>query len=125
MVNLFIKGPDALKLISDTAINSVANFPVNMAKQYVPTTPAGNVIGDGILFHQEEDEFVFVGRTPAANWLRYHAETGGYDVEVEKDDRSPTRPYGKAVTRKCWRFQIQGPNAWQVIEKVNGGPSSS
>ena len=21
-----------------------------------------------------------------------------------------------------WRFQIQGPNAWQVIEKVNGGP---
>ena len=32
MDNLFIKGPDALKLISDTAINSVANFPVNKAK---------------------------------------------------------------------------------------------
>ena len=51
MVNLFFKGPDALKLISDTAINSVETFPVDMAKQYVPTTPAGNVIGDGILFH--------------------------------------------------------------------------
>ena len=47
---------------------------------------------------------------------------GGYDVEVEMDDRSPMRPYGKPVTRKYWRFQIQGPNAWQVIEKVNGGP---
>lgn len=51
MVNFFFNGPDALKLIGDTAINSVATFPVNMAKQYVPTTPAGHVIGDGILFH--------------------------------------------------------------------------
>ncbi len=39
MDNLYIEGPDALKLISDTAINSVANFPVNKAKQYVPVTP--------------------------------------------------------------------------------------
>jgi vanillate/3-O-methylgallate O-demethylase len=122
MVNLFFKGPDALKIISDTAINSVETFPVNMAKQYVPTTPAGNVIGDGILFHLDENEFVFVGRAPAANWLEYQAQTGGYDVEVEKDDRSPMRPAGKQVTRKVWRFQIQGPNAWQVLEKVHGGP---
>ena len=93
-----------------------------MAKQYVPTTPAGNVIGDGILFHLESDEFVFVGRAPAANWLQYQGETGGYDVEIEKDDRSPMRPSGKAVMRKVWRFQVQGPNAWQVLEKVNGGP---
>ncbi len=121
MVNLFLRGPDAIKLISDTGINSVANFPVDMAKQFVPTTPAGHVIGDGILFHLDDEEFVWVGRNPAANWLRYQAETGGYNVEAEYDDRSPSRPYGQAVTRKYWRFQIQGPNAWQVIEKVNGG----
>ena len=66
-------------------------------------------------------QFVWVGRNPAANWLSYRAETGGYNVEVEYDNRSPSRPYGKAVTRAFWRFQIQGPNAWQVIEKVNGG----
>ncbi|MET1035506.1 MAG: aminomethyl transferase family protein [Arthrobacter sp.] len=122
MDNLFLKGPGALKLISDTAINSVANFPVNRAKQYVPTTPSGHVIGDGILFREGEEEFVYVGRAPAANWLRFHAETGGYDVEVEVDRRSPSRPMGKPVSRKYWRLQIQGPNAWQVIEKVNGGP---
>ena len=80
------------------------------------------MIGDGILFHLEQNEFVFVGRAPAANWLQYHGEAGGYDVEVEKDDRSPMRPSGKKVTRKVWRFQVQGPNAWQVLEKVNGGP---
>jgi vanillate/3-O-methylgallate O-demethylase len=122
MVNLFIKGPDALKLLSDTGINSVANFPVNMAKQFVPTTPAGNVIGDGILFHEDDDEYVYVGRAPGANWLMFQAETGGYKVDIINDDRSPSRPYGKAVSRKYWRLQIQGPNAWQVIEKVNGGP---
>ena len=121
MDNVFIKGPDALKLISDTAINSVANFPVNRAKQYVPTTPSGHVIGDGILFHQDEDEYVYVGRAPAANWLLFNAETGGYNLEIEVDRRSPSRPMGKPVSRRYWRFQIQGPNAWSIIEKVNGG----
>ncbi|HET7047274.1 MAG TPA: hypothetical protein VFI54_03310 [Solirubrobacteraceae bacterium] len=122
MVNFFLNGPDARKMVSDTAINSVANFPVNMAKQYVPTTPTGHVIGDGILFHLDDEEFVWVGRAPVANWLKYQAETGGYKLDFELDDRSPGRPYGKAVTRAYWRFQIQGPNAWPVIEKLNGGP---
>lgn len=122
MFNLFVSGPDALKLIADTAINSVANFPVNTAKQYVPCTPAGYVIGDGILFREEEDLFVYVGRAPAANWLMYQAEVGNYDVKVVNDPRSPSRPYGEQVTRKYWRFQIQGPNAWKIIEKANGGP---
>jgi vanillate/3-O-methylgallate O-demethylase len=122
MANLFMRGPDAIKLIAETGINSVENFPVNMAKQFVPCTPAGHVIGDGILFHLAEEEYVWVGRAPVANYLQYKGETGGYNVEIEHDDRSPGRPYGKAVSRVYWRFQIQGPNAWQVIEKVNGGP---
>src|SRR5579875_1508125 len=104
MVNLFIRGKDALKLLSDTGINSVANFPVDMAKQFVPVTPAGHVIGDGILFHLAEEEFVWVGRAPVANWLNFQAQTGGYNVEVRVDPRSPSRPYGKAVTRSMWRF---------------------
>ena len=69
MVNLFLRGPDALRLISDTAINSVERFPVDMAKQYVPTTPAGNLIGGPKNpLDLDEDEFVFVGRAPAATW---------------------------------------------------------
>ncbi len=122
MVNLYLRGKDALKLLSDTAINTFKNFKVDRAKQYVPTTPYGHVIGDGILFYLAEEEFVYVGRAPASNWLRYHAETGGYDVDLELDDRSPMRPMGKPVTRSCWRFQIQGPRAWEIIEKLNGGP---
>jgi vanillate/3-O-methylgallate O-demethylase len=122
MVNLYITGPDALKLLSETGINSVANFPADMAKQFVPVTPAGNVIGDGILFHLAPEEFVWVGRAPASNWLQYRGETGGYDVELLVDPRSPSRSFGHQVTRSVWRFQIQGPNAWPIIEKLNGGP---
>ncbi|MBW8745041.1 MAG: aminomethyltransferase family protein [Sphingomonas sp.] len=122
MVDLFISGPDALKLISDTAVNSMSGFAINKAKQYVPTTPYGHVIGDGILFWLAEQEFVYVGRAPAANWLMFHAQTGGYDVQVLKDDRSPSRPMGKPVKRVNWRFQIQGPRAWEIIEKLHGGP---
>lgn len=121
MVDLYIKGRDAVKICSETAINTFKNFPVNRAKQYVPTSYDGYVIGDGILFRLDEEEVVFVGRAPSANWIEFHAETGGYDVEIVKDDRSPGNPKGKAVNRISYRFQIQGPNAWDVIEKLHGG----
>jgi vanillate/3-O-methylgallate O-demethylase len=121
MVNLFVSGKDALKLLTETGINSTAKFAVDTAKQFVPVSPEGGVIGDGILFRLAEDEFVFVGRAPVANWLTFRAEQG-YDVDIRLDQRSPSRPYGKPVTRDLWRFQIQGPNAWPVIEKLHGGP---
>ncbi|MDQ0259453.1 aminomethyl transferase family protein [Sinomonas atrocyanea] len=123
MDNLFLKGSDAIKLITATAINSTANFPVDKAKQYVPTTASGHVIGDGILFREAEDEYVYVGRAPVTNWLLYQGETGGYaNLDITADRRSPSRPYGHAVSRQYYRFQIQGPKAWAVIEKLNGGP---
>jgi vanillate/3-O-methylgallate O-demethylase len=122
MAELTLKGPDALKLCSYTTINSFANFPVNRAKQMVPTSYDGYVIGDGILFHLDKDELLFVGRAPTVNWLQFHAETGGFKVDFLRDDRSPSNPKGKAVTRQHYRFQIQGPNAKAILDKINGGP---
>jgi vanillate/3-O-methylgallate O-demethylase len=122
MVDIYIKGPDALKLVSYLTINTFTNFPVNRAKQFVPCTWDGYVIGDGILFHLAENEILFVGRAPSASWIQYHGETGGFNVKIEKDDRSPSRPMGKPVVRKLYRYQIQGPKAKDVIEKLNGGP---
>jgi vanillate/3-O-methylgallate O-demethylase len=40
MVDLYIEGPDALKLLSKLAINSFANFPVDRAKQISATMTA-------------------------------------------------------------------------------------
>jgi vanillate/3-O-methylgallate O-demethylase len=122
MANVYVQGPDALKMLSHLATNSFAKFPVNRAKQFAPCSHDGFVIGDGILFHLAENRVVFVGRAPAANWIQFHAETGGYRVEIEKDDRSPSNPKGKAVIRSCYRYQVQGPHAPQVLERLNGGP---
>src|SRR6202162_2375672 len=122
MVEQYVEGPDALKLFSHLAINSFAKFPVDKAKQFVPCSYSGHVIGDGILFHLAENKLSFVGRAPSASWIQFHAETGGYNVTTEKDDRSPSRPGGKPIVRKHYRYQIQGPHAQQIIEKLNGGP---
>jgi len=122
MANLYVEGPDALRMLSYLATNSFLPFPVNRAKQFAPCSYDGYVIGDGILFRLEENRLVFVGRAPAANWIEFHGATGNYDVKIEKDDRSPSNPKGKAVFRTCYRYQIQGPNAPQILEKLNGGP---
>jgi vanillate/3-O-methylgallate O-demethylase len=122
MAELTVEGPDAEKLLSSLAINSFASFPVTKAKHFVSTSYDGYVIGDVILFRLAEDEFNLVGRVPSVNWVQFHAETGAYDVTLERDDRSPARPGKNPVTRRHYRYQIQGPNALSVLEKLNGGP---
>ncbi|HUN26664.1 MAG TPA: aminomethyltransferase family protein [Steroidobacteraceae bacterium] len=122
MAEFTVKGPDALKFCSYLTINSFNNFAPNRAKQMVPCSYDGYVIGDGILFYLDKDELVFVGRAPTVNWMQFHAETGGFKIDTIRDDRSPSHPRGKAVTRRHYRFQVQGPNAWKVLEKLNGGP---
>ena len=88
MVDLYVEGPDALKLLSNLAINSFAKFPVNRAKQFIPCSHSGHVIGDGILFHLEQNKLVYVGRAPSANWIEFHenyvgdVRFGGKDLEL-------------------------------------------
>lgn len=122
MAELTVEGPDAETLLSSLAINSFADFPVTKAKHFVPVSYDGHVIGDVILFRPGENEFNMVGRVPTVNWVQFHAETGDHEVSIERDDRSPSRPMGNPVRRRHYRYQIQGPNAMQVLEKLNGGP---
>jgi vanillate/3-O-methylgallate O-demethylase len=122
MAEITVKGVDALKLLSHLTINSFHGFAPHKAKQMVPCSYDGHVIGDGILFYLAEHELLFVGRAPTVNWIEFHGQSGNYNVELTRDDRSPSYPRGKAVTRRHYRFQIQGPNAAQVLEKLNGGP---
>jgi len=122
MAEMTVKGPDAFRMLNALTINSFANFTPNKAKQMVPCSHEGYVIGDGILFYLDRDEFLFVGRTPTVNWIQFQGQTGGYRVDLVRDDRSPSHPRGKPVVRRHYRFQIQGPNATQVLEKLHGGP---
>ncbi|MGC1357299.1 MAG: aminomethyl transferase family protein [Xanthobacteraceae bacterium] len=117
MADLAVEGPDAFKLLSKLSMNSFKNFEPNKAKQFVPCSPDGYVIGDVILFYLAENKFNLVGRAPALYWVTYHAQTGKYDVKVELDQRSALRSDGR---RKSFRFQVQGPLAMKVIEKILG-----
>jgi glycine cleavage system aminomethyltransferase T len=119
MTDLYVEGPDALKLFADLGINTVKNFKVNIAKQFVACNYDGYVIGDAILFHLEENKFNLVGRPPAHNWVQYNLETGGYNAKAERDERS----FVNQGRRKTYRFQIQGPNAVKTMEKVTGKPA--
>ncbi len=117
MADLAVEGPGALELLSHLGVNSFEGFSADRAKQFVPCTPDGYVIGDVILFALGDDRYNLVGRSPVLNWISYHAETGGYDVSVELDQRTALRTDGR---RKSYRFQVQGPNAMKVIEQALG-----
>jgi vanillate/3-O-methylgallate O-demethylase len=119
MTDLYVEGPDALKLFSDLGVNTFKNFKVNQAKQFVACNHNGYVIGDAILFYLDENEFNLVGRPPAENWAQFHAESGKYDVKVERDERSAAN----AGRRRTFRYQVQGPHALRVMEKVTGKPA--
>jgi syringate O-demethylase len=118
MADLLVEGPDATKLLSQLAINSFRNVSPERGKQFVPCSHDGHVIGDVILFNFKPDQYNLVGRIPALNWIQYHASAGKHDVRLELDERSAARK--DPFNRKSYRFQIQGPNAMKVMEKVLG-----
>jgi glycine cleavage system aminomethyltransferase T len=120
MVDLRLQGPGALKLLKHVGFNSFDGFGVDHAKQLAPCTPEGYVIGDVILFHLQDDLFELVGRMPSLNWIIFHAETGGFDVEYSVDQRTVMRD--DPSRRQSYRIQIQGPNAMATMEKVLDGP---
>jgi glycine cleavage system aminomethyltransferase T len=117
MTDVYFKGPDVKRLLSDTGINSMANLGRNRAKQFVACNYDGRVIADAVLFGIEDDEYSLVGTPIAPNWVAYQAEAGGYDVEVRHDERSPSNPTG----RRTYRYQLNGPRTQDIIEKASGG----
>lgn len=118
MVDLYVEGPDTIRLLSELGVNSFKGFQRNKAKQLVVCSPEGFVIGDAVLFGLENDRVNIVGRPHVENWVEYNARTGGYDVQVTRDERSINNTTG----RRTYRFEVQGPRAWELLEKLNGGP---
>jgi len=120
MTDLFLSGPDALKLLSRFGVNTFANFGPGKAKQYVAVNANGHFIGDAILFHLDDELFDVVGHPTVANWLQYNVESGDYRVTVERDDNSVVRPAG--TPPKLYRYELQGPTAAAIVAKLTGGP---
>jgi syringate O-demethylase len=121
MEDMYVSGPDALRLLSDLGINSFKGFEPGRAKQFVPCNYDGYVIGDVILFYLDTDLFNLVGRPSVHNWVQYNAEVGKYKVRLERDPRAVAQK--GSVVRKAYRYQLQGPNAMKLTEKVMGRPA--
>lgn len=117
MTDLYLEGPDVMRLVSDLAVNSFRQFGDNKAKQFIACAPSGHLIGDMIIFGLGPQLVNIVGRPTVANWVEFNARTGGYDVQVDRDERS----LNNSRPRKTFRFEIQGPKAWALIEKLSGG----
>ncbi|WP_431874203.1 aminomethyl transferase family protein [Amycolatopsis sacchari] len=119
MTDFFLRGKDALRLLADFGVNSFANFTPGKAKQYVAAAADGQLVGDAILFHLDDDYFDVVGHAMVPDWLQYQAETGGYDVTIERDPNSYDRPSGPP---RLYRYELQGPTAGPLVEKLTGEP---
>lgn len=119
MWDLWIEGPDALKLLMDYSANNYENFAIGQAKQFVPVTREGHLVTDGIVMRDGEERFNLSGVPASQSWVRYHGEKGRYDVEFTVDPDSGLRKSGDPL---IFRFQLQGPQALALTEKIFGGP---
>ncbi len=118
MPELFVKGPDAIRLLSRVGINSFANFKPGRAKQFVACNHEGQIIGETLMYCHGEEDFELVSGMPLLNWVEYNAGTGGYDVTLERDNHTAANPNGKRVK---FRFGMDGPNAGRIFAEAIEG----
>lgn len=119
MVDLFVQGPDTVRLLEHLGVNSFAGFGKDKAKQFVTVNEQGHYIGDAVLFGLDDTSVDLVGRRTALDWVEYHAQSGDWDVTVERDPQSVER--GGRPPR-LYRYEIQGPSAGPLVEKLTGAP---
>lgn len=113
---LSVIGPDAKRLLDGLAINRFDNFHVNRGKQLVTCGPDGFIIGDGICLHLEEEVYRISGAPMISNWIQFNAEISGLNVRCERDEVKSL----SAHEPRTYVFQIQGPNAQQLMIDVTG-----
>ncbi|KXX54223.1 glycine cleavage system protein T [Rhodococcus sp. LB1] len=95
-------GPDAIRLFSDTSVNTFKTFDLGQSKHLIHTNKNGKVIHEGILSRLGDDEYMLHGR--GGFWVNHQLKIGDYKVEVERDD--------------WFIYQVSGPNAIKVLEKL-------
>lgn len=124
MTQLFLGGSDLIEVLSGISPNTFANFRAGVAKQLIAVNHAGYLIGDGILFYNsdEREGLVLVGHHILIDWVRFNvekAEAAGKDVHHRLEANSNMR---KDADPTFFRYEIQGPDADHVMEKLWGGP---
>ncbi|WP_238364521.1 aminomethyl transferase family protein [Mesobacterium pallidum] len=117
MPETFLKGPDALRLLTCLGINSFANFAPGKAKQYIACNPQGQVIGESVLQWIGDDTFELISGMHLQDWVAFNAVSGGYDVTITRDYQTSANTQG----RTYFRFGMDGPNAEAIFQSVVEG----
>jgi len=99
-----LKGPDALRLLTDISVNSFDNFAIRKLRHAIMCNEAGLVVAHGVLMRLAADEFVahYLGL-----WIDYKLKAGNY------------RATGEFIQDE-FVFQVAGPNSLQVLESASG-----
>jgi glycine cleavage system aminomethyltransferase T len=123
MTQLFLHGADLIPLLESLSPNTFATFRVGVAKQMIAVNQAGYLIGDGILFFNADghEGLVLLGHHILIDWVRYNlerAEKAGKDVHHRLEPNSHMRQGPPTF----YRYELQGPYANEVMEKLFGGP---
>lgn len=118
MPELFLRGPDSIRLLKHIGINSFENFVPGRAKQFIACNHEGYVIGETLMYCHGEEEFELVSGMPLLNWVEFNVRTGKYDVTVERDDNTARNPTGKRIK---FRFGMDGPNAAKIFSEAIEG----
>ncbi|MEP6482502.1 MAG: aminomethyl transferase family protein, partial [Rhodoglobus sp.] len=123
MTQLFLHGADLIPALMRISPNTFDNFRPGVAKQLISVNQDGYLIGDGILFYNSDgpDGIVLIGHHILIDWVRFNlerAESAGQDVHHRLEPNSNMRDGSPTY----FRYQLQGPRANEVMEKVFGGP---
>jgi vanillate/3-O-methylgallate O-demethylase len=119
MNSLHVRGADALRVFERLGINGFGTFAPGAAKQFVACSPEGHVIGDAILYYLEPEHLLLVGNPASTDWVQFNCERGELDVAAQLD---PIWVLNKERRRSFYRYQVEGPQALDLLEEVNGGP---
>lgn len=123
MTQLFMGGDDLIELLQSISPNTFKNFQPGRAKQLISVNTNGYLIGDGILFYNNDgpEGRVLVGHHILIDWVRFHiekAQANGKDIQSRLDPNSAMREGPPTF----YRYELQGPEANAVMEELFEGP---
>jgi aminomethyltransferase len=112
MGEFILKGPKALDVIQQLTTNDASVLPIGKVQYTALTNPTGGIIDDLLVYHTGEEEYYIV--VNASNiekdkaWFLKHVPASGAEF--------------KDVSEDTCLFAVQGPKAYQVLEKLTTHP---
>ncbi len=100
-----LKGPDAIKLLSDCSVNGFKTFDVGKSRHVITCNEEGKIIIHGLALRVAEDEIITYWLWP---YVQFVLDSGNYDC------------VGENLTGKVFNYQLGGPKTLEVLEAASG-----